>query len=80
MVLGGFGGGAFVAAGDLDNDGQAGVAVSADAGGLPAVQVFRLESGQLVQITRILPLHSLARSGVAWRWETWITTARMNLS
>ena len=63
-VLGGFGGGAFVAAGDLDNDGRAELAVSADAGGLPAVQVFRLESGQLVQITRILPLHSAARSGI----------------
>ena len=63
-VLGGFGGGAFVAAGDLDNDGRAELAVSADAGGLPAVQVFRLESGQLVQITSILPLHSAARSGI----------------
>jgi hypothetical protein len=63
-VLGGFGGGAFVAAGDLDNDGRAELAISADAGGLPVVQVYRLESGQLVQITTILPLHTAARSGV----------------
>ena len=63
-VLGGFGGGAFVAAGDLNNDGRAELAVSADAGGLPVVQVFRLDSGQLVQITGILPLHTASRSGV----------------
>jgi hypothetical protein len=63
-VLGGFGGGAFVAAGDLDNDGRAELAISADAGGLPVVQVHRLESGQLVQITTILPLHVASRSGV----------------
>jgi hypothetical protein len=63
-VLGGFGGGAFVAAGDLDKDGRAELAFSADAGGLPVVQVDRLESGQLVQISTILPLHSASRSGV----------------
>jgi len=63
-LLGGFGGGAFVAAGDVNNDGRAELAVSADAGGLPVVQIFRLDSGQLVQLTGILPLHSASRSGV----------------
>jgi hypothetical protein len=63
-VLGGFGGGAFVAAGDINRDGKAELAISADAGGLPAVQVFRLESGQLVQITSFVPILSYARSGV----------------
>ena len=79
-VLGGFGGGAFVAAGDLDNDGEAELAVSADAGGLPVVEVFRLASGQLVQITSILPLHSLARSGIRVAMGDLNTTAPTNSS
>lgn len=63
-VLGGFGGGAFIAAGDLDHDGKAELAISADAGGLPAVQVFRLTGGQLTQITSFVPILSYAQSGI----------------
>src|SRR4029077_9848718 len=44
QVLGGFGGGAFIAAGDLNRDGKAELAVSADAGGLPMVEVYRLSN------------------------------------
>ena len=41
-VLGGFGGGAYLAAGDLDRDGRDELAVSADAGGGTRVTVFRV--------------------------------------
>ena len=41
-VLGGFGGGVYVAAGDLDGDGRDELAVSADAGGGTRVTVFRV--------------------------------------
>jgi VCBS repeat protein/FG-GAP repeat protein len=64
QVLGGFGGGAFVAAGDLDRDGRAELAVSADRGGLPAVEVYRLASGELVPIASFLPILEWSRSGV----------------
>jgi hypothetical protein len=41
-VLGGFGGGAYLAAGDLDGDGRDELVVSADAGGGTRVTVFRV--------------------------------------
>jgi hypothetical protein len=64
QVLGGFGGGAFVAAGDLDRDGRAELAVSADAGGLPAVEVYRVAGGQLTLLSTFVPLYANPRCGV----------------
>jgi hypothetical protein len=63
-VLGGFGGGVFLAAGDIDGDGRAEVAIGADAGGDPVVTLARLVSGQLQYLHYIQVLHPLARSGV----------------
>jgi hypothetical protein len=63
-VLGGFGGGVFLAAGDIDGDGRAEVAISADAGGSPVVTVARVAQGQLQYLSYIQVLHPLARSGV----------------
>jgi hypothetical protein len=47
-VLGGFGGGTYLAAGDADADGRAELAVSADAGGGTRVTLFRLAARSLV--------------------------------
>jgi len=63
-VLGGFGGGIFLAAGDIDGDGRAEIAISADAGGDPVVTLARVVSGQLQYLHYIQVLHPLARSGV----------------
>lgn len=63
-VLGGFGGGLFVAAGDVDGDGRAEVAISADAGGDPVVAVARISGGQLQFLSYTLALHPSARVGV----------------
>jgi hypothetical protein len=63
-VLGGFGGGVFLAAGDIDGDGRAEVAISADAGGSPVVTVAQVAQGQLQYLSYIQVLHPLARSGV----------------
>lgn len=46
-VLGGFTGGIFLAAGDVNRDGKAELAVSADYGGGPRVQVFKVSGGGL---------------------------------
>jgi hypothetical protein len=43
LVLNGFAGGVYVAAGDVDRDGKAELAVSADAGGGTRVTVFKVE-------------------------------------
>ncbi|MFO0806100.1 MAG: FG-GAP-like repeat-containing protein [Gemmataceae bacterium] len=46
-VLNGFSGGVFLAAGDVDRDGKAELAVSADFGGGPRVSVFTIQNGSL---------------------------------
>jgi hypothetical protein len=48
-VLDGFTGGVFLAAGDVDRDGRAELAVSADAGGGNRVSVFRVTAGRLAK-------------------------------
>jgi hypothetical protein len=63
-VFGGFGGGIFVAAGDIDRDGRAEIAISADAGGDPAVAVARIVGGQLQYLGYTWALHPSARTGV----------------
>jgi hypothetical protein len=64
QVLGGFTGGAFLAAGDLNRNGKAELVVSADAGGLPTVQVFQVASGRLSLVTSFMPINPAARCGV----------------
>ncbi len=53
-VLGGFTGGTFLAAGDIDRDGLAELAVSADAGGGNRVTLFRVSGGTLVPVVDFL--------------------------
>ncbi|HEX4609391.1 MAG TPA: FG-GAP-like repeat-containing protein, partial [Urbifossiella sp.] len=53
-VLDGFAGGVFLAAGDIDRDGKAELAVSADAGGGTRVEVFRIANGSLVLVADFL--------------------------
>jgi hypothetical protein len=64
QVLGGFGGGAFLAAGDVNRDGIAELVVSADAGGLPAVELYRVAGGQLSLTTSFLAFSANSRRGV----------------
>lgn len=47
-VLGGFTGGVFIAAGDVDRDGKDELAVSADVGGGPRVVVYKVQNGALI--------------------------------
>ncbi|MFO0799502.1 MAG: hypothetical protein U0804_18695 [Gemmataceae bacterium] len=54
VVLDGFGGGVFLAAADLDRDGRAELAVSADAGGGTRVSVFKVTGGKLVPLADFL--------------------------
>lgn len=63
-VLGGFTGGAFVAAGDLDRDGRAELVVSADAGGYPTVEVYQVAGGTLTPVTSFLAFSVNSRRGV----------------
>jgi hypothetical protein len=53
-VLDGFGGGVFLAAGDVDRDGHAELAVSADAGGGTRVVVYKVVNGGLVTVSDLL--------------------------
>ena len=59
-VLGGFTGGAFLASGDIEVNGQEVpiLAVSADAGGGPRVQVFEVENGGLVTLADFIAFNS----------------------
>jgi hypothetical protein len=54
VVLDGFGGGVFLAAADLDRDGGAELAVSADAGGGTRVSVYKVTGGRLVPLADFL--------------------------
>jgi hypothetical protein len=63
QVLGGFGGGVFVAAGDVNRDGKAELAVSADAGGLPVVHIFRVANGQLSEAVSFLAFSAASARG-----------------
>jgi hypothetical protein len=51
VVLDGFAGGVFLAAGDIDGDGLAELAVSADAGGGTRVSVYKVSGGGLTPLT-----------------------------
>lgn len=54
-VLDGFAGGAFLAAGDVNRDGRAELVVSADGGGRPLVEMYRIDGGNLVKTVSFLP-------------------------
>jgi hypothetical protein len=64
QVLGGFGGGAFIAAGDVTGDGKTELAVAADAGGLPTIELYSVANGQLIPITSFLAFSSTNNRGV----------------
>ncbi|HSQ57676.1 MAG TPA: VCBS repeat-containing protein, partial [Gemmata sp.] len=53
-----------LAAGDVNRDGKAELAVGADAGGLPVVKVFRVDSGNLAAMTSFLAFSANSRRGV----------------
>ncbi|MBX9582616.1 MAG: hypothetical protein K2X87_20100 [Gemmataceae bacterium] len=53
-VLGGFAGGAYLAAGDVDRDGAAELAVSADAGGGNRVSLLRVRAGGLETVAEVM--------------------------
>ena len=59
-VLGGFTGGAFIASGDIQMNGTSVpvLAVSADAGGGPRVQVFEVENGSLLTLADFIAFNS----------------------
>lgn len=57
-VLDGFAGGVFLAAGDVDRDGRAELAVSADAGGGPRVSVYRVGNGRLTTLADFIAFDS----------------------
>ena len=62
-VLDGFGGGLYVAAGDVDRDGRAELAVSADAGGGTRVTVFEVGSGALAPVANFFAFGDAAFRG-----------------
>lgn len=57
-VFGGFSGGIFLAAGDVDRDGKAELAVSADMGGGPRVSVFKVQNGALQTVADFIAFES----------------------
>jgi len=64
IVLNGFTGGAYIAAGDVDKDGKAELVVSADRGGTPLVEVYKVTSGQLVKSVSFYPFGITNSNGV----------------
>jgi hypothetical protein len=64
QVLGGFGGGVYVAAGDVNRDGKAELVVSADAGGLPVVELYKANGGQLSLVSTFLAFSANSARGV----------------
>ncbi|HJZ58790.1 MAG TPA: VCBS repeat-containing protein, partial [Gemmataceae bacterium] len=54
FVLDGFGGGVFLAAGDVDQDGKAELAVSADAGGGTRVSLYKIDGSGLNRVADFL--------------------------
>jgi uncharacterized delta-60 repeat protein len=61
----GFTGGVFLAAGDIDNDGKAELAVSPDQGGGGRIQVFSVGGGQLIQVDNFFGIEDLSFRGGA---------------
>ena len=57
-VFGGFSGGVFLASGDVDRDGKAELAISADVGGGPRVTVFKVQNGALAVIVDFIAFES----------------------
>lgn len=55
VVVGGFTGGAFLAAGDVNGDGKDELVVSADRGRSPLVEVYTVSGGQLVKSVAFTP-------------------------
>jgi len=64
VVLNGFTGGAYIMAGDIDKDGKAELVVSADRGGSPLIEVYRVTSGKLVKSLSFQPFGVANRNGV----------------
>jgi len=57
-VFGGFAGGVFIAAGDVDRDGKAELVVSTDAGGGPRVALYKVANGGLVGVADFIAFDS----------------------
>ncbi|MCE9563071.1 MAG: FG-GAP-like repeat-containing protein [Planctomycetes bacterium] len=64
IVLNGFTGGAYIAAGDIDKDGKAELVVSADRGGTPLVEVYTVSGNQLVKSLSFYPFGITNSNGV----------------
>jgi len=57
-VLGGFAGGVFLAAGDVDRDGKDELTVSADVGGGPRISVLKVQNGSLQVVADFIAFDS----------------------
>ncbi len=64
QVLGGYGGGAYIAAGDVNRDGKAELVIGADAGGLPTVELYQVGGGQLSLMLSFMPFSASNNRGV----------------
>jgi hypothetical protein len=63
-IFGGFTGGAFVTAGDLNRDGKADLVVSEDRGGKPLIDVYQIVNSHLQLVTSFLAFGSTMNAGV----------------